>query len=118
MASFAEFDFTAFKQAFEAQDLEKWLGFYADDSEWIEYRHNNPPQNPNRMVGREAIGEFLKRVKGAGLQLALSDEVLGPERASFCVTCILPSGKRIIEHVIVHHVGGKINRQVDVEAWD
>ena len=70
------------------------------------------------MTGKEAIGAFLRRVKGSNVQLSLSDEVIGPTRAAFCVTCILPSGDRIIENVIVHHKHGKITRQVDVEAWD
>jgi hypothetical protein len=48
----------------------------------------------------------------------LSDEVIGPARAAFCVTCTLPNGNRIIENVIIHHRAGKIIRQVDVEAWD
>jgi hypothetical protein len=112
------FDFAAFRQAFEAQNVDTWLAFYADDAEWIEYRHSNPPRNPNRMVGREQIGAFLGRVKAAGLHLALSDEVVGEDRAAFCVTCTLPDGKRIIEHVILHHAGGKITQQTDVEAWD
>jgi hypothetical protein len=34
------------------------------------------------------------------------------------VTCTLPNGNRIIEHVIIHHRAGRILRQVDVEAWD
>lgn len=112
------FDFAGFKRAFESQDVAAWLAFFADGAEWIEYRHSNPPRSPNRMVGREQIGAFLNRVKGSNLKLALSDEVLGPERAAFCVTCTLPSGNRIIENVIVHHSAGKIVRQVDVEAWD
>ncbi len=112
------FEYAAFRRAFETQDVDAWLAFYADDAEWIEYRHTNPPRSPNRMAGRAQIGAFLGRVKAIGLQLALSNEVLGNDRAAFCVTCTLPDGKRIIEHVILHHAGGKIVRQVDVEAWD
>jgi ketosteroid isomerase-like protein len=112
------FDFAEYKRAFQAQDVDAWLAFYADDAEWIEYRHSNPPRNPNRMAGREEIRAFLNRIKAAGIQIALSDEVLSGTRTAFCVTCILPGGKRIIEHVILHHAGGKIARQVDVEAWD
>jgi hypothetical protein len=112
------FDFGSFKQAFEAQDIELWLSFYDDGAEWIEYRHNAPPRAPNRMVGREQIGAFLGRVKSSNVRLSLGDEVLGPQRAAFCVICTLPNGNRIIENVIVHHAHGKIVRQVDVEAWD
>ena len=40
------FDFAAFKQAFETQDVEGWLAFYDDQAEWLEYRHkirHGPP---------------------------------------------------------------------------
>jgi hypothetical protein len=52
------------------------------------------------------------------IEISLSDEVLGRERAAFSVGVILPDGKRVLEHTIVHIEDGKIARQVDVEAWD
>ena len=113
------FDFAAFKQAFESQDVDRWASFYAPDAEWIEYRHTNPPRAPNRMTGQSEIKAFLGRVKASNVSLAITDEILGPTRAAFCVTCTLSDGvRRIIEHVIIHHSGGRITRQVDVEAWD
>lgn len=112
------FDYAAFKRAFEAQDIETWLSFFDENAEWIEYRHNAPPASPNRMCGKSEIGAVLGRVKSSNVRLELSDEVLGPTRAAFCVTCTLFSGRKIIEHVILHLKDGKILRQVDVEAWD
>jgi hypothetical protein len=52
------------------------------------------------------------------IEISLSDEVLKRERAAFSVDVILPEGKRVLEHTIVHIEDGKIARQVDVEAWD
>jgi hypothetical protein len=52
------------------------------------------------------------------IEISLSDEVLGRERAAFSVDVILPDGKRVLEHTIVHIEDGKIARQVDVEAWN
>ena len=114
----ATLDFDAFKKAFESQDVDAWLAFYADDAEWIEYRHNAPPRAPNRMIGKKEIGDFLRRVKSSNVRLSISDEVIGPERAAFCLIVELSSGKRIIEHIIIHIVDSKIIREVDVEAWD
>src|SRR5690606_4101138 len=34
------------------------------------------------------------------------------------VRVMLRDGRRIVEHVIIHYAGGRITRQVDVEAWD
>ena len=46
----AAFDFPAFKRAFEAQDVEAWLAFFAPDAEWWEYRPDAPPRSPVKMV--------------------------------------------------------------------
>lgn len=114
-----DFDFEGFKNAFTSKDVDAWLSFYARDAEWIEYRHTHPPRAPNRMSGRSQICAFLSRIKSSNVTLSISDEVIGPCRAAFCVTCVLADGvSRIIEHVIIHFVAGKITRQVDVEAWD
>jgi hypothetical protein len=113
------FDYSAFKRAFETQDVDAWLAFYDDHAEWIEYRHNAPPKSPNVMRGKVEISAFLKRVKASNLILELSDEVLGPTRAAFRVNCTLPGNdRRIIENVIVQFKDGRIVQQVDVEAWD
>jgi ketosteroid isomerase-like protein len=112
------FDFAAYKQAFENQDLDAWLAFYADAAEWVEYRHNAPPRAPNRMVGKAQIGDFLRRVKASNIGLSISDEVIGDGRAAFRVTAALANDKCVIENVIIHIERGKITRQTDVEAWD
>jgi len=112
------FDFPAFAAAIEQKDVGRWLDFYADDAEWIEYKPSAPPSAPVRMAGRETIGRFLSAVAASDLRLEVDDEVVGPERAAFRVTCTLPDGRRILEHVIVHLRDGRIVRQVEVEAWD
>ena len=73
------------------------------------------------MAGQPEIGAFLAQVEGSKVALSISDEIVGPTRAAFCVTCTLPDPdgvRRIIEHVIIHYANGMIIRQVDVEAWD
>lgn len=112
------FDFAAFKRAFVTQDVARWASFFADNAEWIEYKHSHPPHSPRRMVGKAQIEAFLSQVKAGSIVLTIEDEVVGPTRAAFRVWCTLPNGKRIIEHVILHLADGKISRQVDVEAWD
>ena len=112
------FDFATFKDAFERRDLARWLPFYADDAEWIEYRHASPPRAPNRMVGKGQIADFLARVCGADFGITIADEVIGAGQVAFRVDCVFPDGKRVFEHVIARVEDGKISRQVDVEAWD
>jgi hypothetical protein len=112
------FDFEAFRRAFVGKDAAAWSAFYADDAEWVEYRHSNPPRSPNRMAGRGAIDAFVNAVSSAPLTIAIDDDVVSHERIAFRVTATFPDGRRIIEHVIAEHRDGRIVRQVDVEAWD
>jgi ketosteroid isomerase-like protein len=114
----AGFDFPAFAEAVETKDVPRWLDFYADDAEWLEYKPTAPPSAPVRMAGRETIHRFLSAVSSSEVRLEVGDEVVGPERAAFRITCTLPDGRRILEHVIVHLRDGRIVRQVEVEAWD
>ena len=115
----AEFDFWAFKDAFERKDAGRWPEFYAEDAQWIEYKPSAPPSDPVRMLGRERIAGFLASLEESGIEITLFDEILGGERAAFSVAVILPDGKRMFEHTIVHIEDGKITRQeVDVEVWD
>ena len=114
----ASFDFPAFRTAMEALDIGAWVGFYADDAEWLEYKHSYPPSSPRRISGRGEIEAFLTRVGAGGVDLSVTDEVVGPGRAAFCLWCTLPDGRRIIENIIIHFQDGRITRQVDVESWD
>jgi len=112
------FDFTGFARAMANLDAAAWVGFFADDAEWVEYKHTHPPRSPRVIRGKAEIGAFVERICGGGVQLTVEDHVVGLSRASFRLWVTLSDGRRIIEHVIIHHDGGKVTRQVDVEAWD
>jgi len=112
------FDFAAFQRAFEAKDFDAWIGFYAEDAEWTEYRGHNPPRSPNVMRGRPAIARFLEQVCRAPITIRFEDEVVAGDGAAFRVWVTLADGRRIVEHVMLRTTEGKVTRQVDVEAWD
>lgn len=112
------FDFEAFKQAFVAQDIDEWIEFYADDAEWIEYNHHQPLNTPQRVSGRDEIYQHLRMIEDSRLTLAIEDELIGSQHAAFRVWVVLSSGKRIIEHTMIYYSDGKIQKMVDVEAWD
>jgi hypothetical protein len=76
------FDFQAFRSAIEPRDTSAWAEFYADDAEWLEYKHGYPPSSPRRMSGRVEIEAFLSRVAASGVELKVSDEVVGAARAA------------------------------------
>ena len=96
-----EFEFSAFKDAFERKDAYKWVQFYADYGEWIEYKPSAPPRDPLRMVGRKCIAEFIASLERSDIKISLSNEVLGRERAAFSVDVTLPDGKGVYEHTII-----------------
>ena len=114
----AEFDFAAFKRAYEAKDADRQIGFYADDAEWIEYRNQDPPHRPNRMIGRQAIEDFLRRVTALPITVTIEDEIVTKDRVAFRVWVGLSDGRRIVEHAMLYLRDGRIARQVEVEAWD
>jgi hypothetical protein len=102
----------------ERKDSDSWLGFYADEAEWTEYRHFSPPRDPNRMVGKEQIADFIWRVCSSDVDIIIADEVIASDRIAFSIDVTLPDGKRIFEHTIANIENDKITHQVDVEAWD
>jgi ketosteroid isomerase-like protein len=112
------FDFAVFRTAFETKDVATWLSFYAEDADWVEFRHDAPPRAPHRMHGHAQIGRFRARVAAADIDLAVADEVIGPGRVAFAAVAILPGGWRVYEHLILHLHGARFARQVDVEACD
>lgn len=118
MSERGPFDFATFRSAFEGKHVERWLACFAPDATWTEYRHANPPSDPNRMRGLGEIGAFLRAVSSADIRLAITHEVIRPERIAFRVTCTFADGRRVIEHVILEIRNGLIAEQTDVEAWD
>jgi hypothetical protein len=110
------FDFAAFRAAVEGRDAEHWLGFYADDAEWLEYRHK--ASSPRVTRGREDIARYLDYVRRTDVELAISNDVLGDERAAFTLTATRPDGRLIVENTILDVRDGLIVRQHEVEAWD
>ncbi len=112
------FDFAKFKNAFETKDYRAWIDFYAADAVWTEYRHFNPPKNPNVMRGRDAIASFLQSICAQPFTIYFDDEILAGDRAAFRFIVTFPDGKQIYEHALLDTRGGKVTRQVEVEAWD
>lgn len=111
------FDFPAFRAAYEARDAAAWLGFYAEDAEWIEYRPDCTECH-RRTLGRTAIGEFLAAAAEWPEVLAVEEPEIEADRLRFRAWVGQPDGRRIVEHVMLLTGDGRIRRQVDVETWD
>jgi hypothetical protein len=112
------FDLPGLRHAIEAKDADRWLAFFAEDAEWLEYRHADPPARPNRMRGREEIGAFLRRVAEMPVALSVEAMVGAGDAAAYRLWADLPDRRRVVEQVMLELRAGKIVRQIDVEAWD
>jgi predicted RNA-binding protein YlqC (UPF0109 family) len=115
----AGLDFAAFKTAVETRDVDAWVGFFAQNAEWVEYRPGNPPSRPKRLVGAEAIRAYLEELAPTPAELSISHELLGERRVAYRLTVTFPDGGRIVEHVISEiDADGRVASQVDVEMRD
>jgi hypothetical protein len=69
-----------------------WLTFCAEDLEWVENPHDTSPRARHRMRGYAQIGTFLAGIAAADIDLAVADEVIGPDCAVSAITALLPGG--------------------------
>jgi SnoaL-like domain len=112
------FDFAAFRAAFESRNAIQWSEFYADDAEWLEYRHSDPPSRPNVMRGKAAISDFISRVANSPVSISIDDWLIDGDRMAFRFWVELSDGRKIVEQTFIYTANGRITRQIDVEAWD
>lgn len=111
------FDIDALKDAFEAGDVDKVLGFYSQDLEHIEIDAGAPPKSP-RTSDLEHIGTALRGAVQAGIKLRMENLVVGADRAACTITCEFPDGRRLLSNTIYDLADGRIARQFDVQVTD
>jgi hypothetical protein len=111
----ASFDIDEFRAAYQARNPSAWLGFYAEDAEWIEYGPDLSACR-RRTVGREAIRRFLQATTTWPEVLAIEEPEIDADRVRFCVRIRDAEGHRMVEHVMLLTQDGRIRRQVDVDV--
>jgi hypothetical protein len=67
------------------------------------------------MVGRAAIGEFMRATTTWPVVLAVEEPEIDADRVRFCARIRDADGHRMVEHVMLLTEGGRIRRQVDVD---
>ncbi len=111
-------DIEALRRAAEQRDARTLADLYAEDAEVRIVNRNSPPSSPFVLRGREAIAEYLRDVCGNGARHRIENEVLGKNRVAFNESREYPDGTRVLAATILEVRGGKIVREVSVEAWD
>jgi hypothetical protein len=110
--------FDAYQDAVEQLDTERWMSFYADGAEWLEYRHSDPPRSPNHARERGDRRVHARNRRRRHRTGHIEREVVDDRRAAYMLTATLPDGRQVVENVILDHRDGGITPQIDVEAWN
>jgi ketosteroid isomerase-like protein len=117
MATKTKFDIEELKRAYEEWDVETLRSLYADDLEQIEMDHVTPPSAPRRRTKADFEGIFERAPKN-GVRFYVDNPVVGEDKAACTLTCVLPSGKKVIANSIMDIRDGQIVRQFDIQAMD
>jgi hypothetical protein len=112
------FDFEAMRRAIENLDAESLIGLYAEDAELRIVNKSTPPSSPRELHGKEEITEYLRDVCGRAMTHHIENEVMGENRVAFNEACEYPDGTKVLTATTLDVRGGKVVRQVNVEAWD
>lgn len=106
------------RQAIESRDGLTLAGFYADDATLRIIDQENPPSRPHEIKGREAIAAYYGDVCGRTMTHRVDTGICEGDRLAFTQICTYPDGNRVFCSSNLEIVGGKIVRQVSIQAWD
>jgi len=106
------------KRAIEGRKASALAGLYADDAIVQVIDRDNPPSKPRRLEGRGAIAAYFEDVCGRDMTHKLEAGVAMGNRLAFTQSCAYPDGTKVYSSAMIDLKGGKIARQVVVQAWD
>lgn len=106
------------RRAIEGRKAGALAGLYADDAViWVIDR-DNPPSNPRRLEGADAISAYFNDVCGRDMVHKVESGIAAGNRLAFTQTCAYPDGTKVFCSAMIDLKGGKITRQTVVQAWD
>ena len=79
---------------------------------------DNPPSKPRSLKGRSAIAAYFEDVCGRDMTHKVEAGVAMGNRLAFTQSCAYPDGTKVYCSAMIDLKGGKIARQVVVQAWD
>jgi len=106
------------RRAIETRDGATLGGFYADNAVLLIIDQLNPPHQPREIKGHAAVAEYFDDVCGRAMTHKVENGVESGDRMAFTQACRYPDGKGVFCSATVELAGGKIARQVMVQAWD
>jgi len=111
-------DFAALKRALQERDADAQLALYADDAEVRLVDRINTPRSPRVLRGRDEIREWIEDICARDMTHEVQTPVLGDRSVAFTEACRYPDGTNVLCATVLELDGGRIVRQVAVQAWD
>ena len=106
------------RRAVEGRKAGALAGLYADDAVIHVIDRDNPPSRPRRLQGKSDISAYFEDVCGRDMTHKVEAGVAVGNRLAFTQSCAYPDGTKVFCSAMVDLKGGKISRQVVVQAWD
>ena len=106
------------KRAIEGRKASAFAGMYADDAVLQVIDRDNPPSKPRSLQGKETIAAYFADVCGRDMTHKIESGVATGNRLAFTQSCAYPDGTKVFCSAMIDLKGGKIARQVVVQAWD
>jgi ketosteroid isomerase-like protein len=108
----------ALRRAVEGRDGRTLASFYTPDAVLRIIDAVNPPSRPREIRGREAIAAYYDDVCSRAMTHQVAFGITDGDRLAFTQDCAYPDGKRVFCSATLDLDGGKIARQIAVQAWD
>ena len=106
------------KRAIEGRKANALAGLYAEDAVVQVIDRDNPPSKPRNLQGRSAITAYFEDVCGREMTHKVEAGLAVGNRLAFTQSCAYPDGTKVFCSAMIDLRGGKIARQVVVQAWD
>lgn len=108
----------ALRAAIENRDAATLAGFYADNAVLQVIDQEHPPSRPRELKGRDAIAAYFDDICGRPMTHRVENGIAEGDRLAFTQACTYQDGKKVFSSVMADVAGGKIAREVAVQAWD
>ena len=106
------------KRAVEGRNAHAIAGLYADDAVVQVIDRDNPPSKPRSLKGKSAIAAYFNDVCGRDMTHKLESGISAGKRIAFTQSCAYSNGNKVYCSATIELKGGKIARQIVVQAWD
>jgi SnoaL-like domain len=106
------------KRAIEGRNARALATLYSEDAVVQVIDRDNPPSKPRNLEGRSAISAYFDEVCGRDMTHKIESGIAVGKRLAFTQSCAYPDGTRVFCSAMIELKGGKIARQIVVQAWD